>query len=56
MDRYEVCRLLEDAIANGCPSEPIDYVLADGASLVVETLTGERFRLDVTLEGRVGEP
>jgi hypothetical protein len=52
-----VCRELADLAGFAINAHsPIEDVRADGASLVVETTAGERFRLDVTMEGRVGDP
>jgi hypothetical protein len=57
MDLTELCELVGDAIAEGTfPSGRIEAAWTDSASVWVETADGERFRLDVTLEGKVGEP
>lgn len=57
MDAHELCRELEELIDRAnYADDRIDDAWADGSSLVIETSDGQRFRLDVALQGRVGEP
>jgi hypothetical protein len=65
MDRYAACRILESVADAGIATfehvraggtNTVEGVRADGASLIVETTDGERFVLEVTREGRVGDP
>ena len=55
MDRYDIARAIARVLNDGGERQGIDFADTAGSSVIVEC-GQQRFRLDITLEGTVGNP